>query len=258
MNQELLKKFHNVETDGLPEFNQYNKPLEMGLWILWVAKEKLNIKKLTAMDVVGVIVGEMEVSINLRAIVNAFNRAVGKIHMHKEGDDTYYEIMNPGKEWLVKSAGTNPLSVHYFEPGKKYKSKNILATDILADLKGALKIVDPYVGAETLDILSKVKNDIQFLTKLDNLSEANKNRFQRELQDFRAEYPNVTVRDYSKSEIHDRYIISSDKLIVLGHSMKDLGSKESFAIKLGKQMAGDIFEILTDTFNRRWKIGSQI
>jgi len=168
--------------------------------------------------------------------------------------------MNQGKEHLDKSAGSGALTVHYFEPGKRYKSKNILANNILADLKGVLKIVDPYVDTGTLDVLSKasVKNDIQFLTRLDNLSGPKQNCFQRDMKEFKSEYPNIKVRNYSKSEIHDRYIISSDKLIILGHSLKDLGSKESFAIKLDKQTAGDVFDALVETFNRRWTSASQI
>ena len=76
MNEKILEKFRKVETDSFPKFSKYDKPLEMGLWILWVAKEKLNIRKLTADQIVDVIVGVMEVSIDLRAIVNAFNRAM--------------------------------------------------------------------------------------------------------------------------------------------------------------------------------------
>ncbi|MCJ7786630.1 hypothetical protein MUP06_00205 [Patescibacteria group bacterium] len=255
-----MEKFRHVKTDGLPEFDNYDKPLEMGLWVLWVAKEKLDVRMLTAYEIADVIVNVMENSIDARAIVNAFNRAKGKkIHIHDIDGETYYEIMGPGKEHLIKKTGEGSIAVYYFEPGKRYQSKRVLATNILADLKGVLKIVDPYGDTGTLDILSKANvEDVQFLIRLDSLSEQNKRRFQRELQDFRSDHPNIKFRNYSKSEIHDRYIISSDKLIILGHSLKDLGSKESFAIKLDKQTAGDIFDTLIGTFNRRWKEASQL
>jgi hypothetical protein len=50
----------------------------------------------------------------------------------------------------------------------------------------------------------------------------------------------------------------NDGLILLGHSLKDLGSKESFAIKLDKRMAGDVYDSLLEIFNRRWRVANQI
>jgi hypothetical protein len=119
-NVELLERFRGVETEGLPEFSNYDKPLEMGLWVIWVAKEKLNVRMLTAHQIADVIVSVMEVSTKARAIVNAFNRAVAKIHTHDKEGETYYEIMKEGKEHLIVSAGGGSVKIHYFEPGKRY------------------------------------------------------------------------------------------------------------------------------------------
>lgn len=256
---ELFEKFRGVETDGLPEFDNYDKPLEMGLWVLWVSKEKLNIRMLTSNQIADVILSVMEVSVKPRAIVNSFNRAGGKIHMHYKGGETYYEIMKPGKNHLVTKAGEGFVNFYYFEAGKRYQSKSVLANNILAGLKGELKIVDPYGDARTLDIFSKANvKGVKFLTRLENLSERNKKRFLRELHDFKSEFPDMEFRSYSKSEIHDRYIISRDKLIILGYSLKDLGAKESFGIILDKKMCSDILDGLIENFNRRWKAASQL
>lgn len=259
MDMELLERFREANTDGLPEFSNYDKPLEMGLWVLWVAKEKLNIRRLTANDIVDVIVGIMETSIDSRDITNAFNRAGAKIHTYREAEETYYEIMREGKERLIAKAGEGFVNIYYFEPGKRYQSKSILANNILTGLKGELKIVDPYCDIRTLDVLSRADaKDVKFLTRLENLSERKQGRFQRELQDLKSECPDMEFRNYSKSEIHDRYIISHDRLIILGYSLKDLGAKESFAIILDKKTASDIFDTLVGTFNRRWKVASQL
>jgi len=256
---DLLEKFRDVETDGLPEFDNYDKPLEMGLWVLWVAKEKLNVRSLTANEIVDVIVSVMEVSVDFRGVVNAFNRAKGRIHKHDQGDETYYEIMKSGKENLVESAGGGSLEVFYFEPGKKHTSKRILRESILDELKGELKIVDPYCDSGTLDILSKRKNmNFKCLTLIENLRDKVKKAFLRDLKDFKSEFPNVEFRSYSKSEIHDRYIISDDKLVILGYSLKDLGSKESFALILDKKTSRDVFNALVQNFNRRWKAATPL
>ena len=121
-------------------------------------------------------------------------------------------------------------------------------------LKGELRIVDPYCGERTLDILNNVKNRVvKFLTRVENLREKERNRFLRELQDFKSENPNIEFRNYLHTDIHDRYIISSELLVILGHSIKDLGGKESFAIILNKDTSKNIVEALIENFNKRWQ-----
>jgi len=257
---ELVQKFRKVDTTSIPEFERYDKPLEMGLWVLWVAKEKLDITKLTAYQIADVLVQAMEVSIEPRSIVNSFNRTKGKkVHIYCEEKETYYGIMKAGKDHLIAKAGAGSIQVYYFEAGKRYYSKNVLANNILAGLKGEIKIVDPYCGARTLDILSKAGTEnVKFLTHLENLSENNKNSFLRELKDFKSEHANVEFRNCADKEIHDRYVISYNELVILGHSMKDLGEKESFAIVLNNKANKNIFDALIEVFNRRWKKASPI
>ena len=59
----------------------------------------------------------------------------------------------------------------YFYPyayrRKKYSSKRILAKKVLEELKGKLRIVDPYCGERTLDVLKDISNrTVMFLTRL--------------------------------------------------------------------------------------------
>ena len=235
-NTDLLERFRYVKTDGLPDFENYDKPLEMGLWVLWIAKEKLDIKKLSVQQIVDILVEVMEVSIRSRAIVNSFNRAKDKVHIYRENGEVYYGIMKAGKEHLIKKVSGGSVAVYYFEAEKRYHSKNTLANNILTELKGEIKIVDPYCSDRTLDILSKAKvKNVKFLTRIENLSENNKKRFLRDLKDFKAEHANFEFKNYSNTDIHDRYIISPDVVVILGHSMKDLGAKESFAAVFDKK-----------------------
>lgn len=83
--------------------------------------------------------------------------------------------------------------------------------------------------------------------------EKERNRFLREIEDFKWENKNVEFRSYPYTDIHDRYVISSEFLAILGHSIKDLRSKESFAILLNRNSSENIVEALSENFNRRWK-----
>lgn len=246
----LIEKFSQIDTSKYPDFYAYKKPLEQGLWILLIAKEVLNIKQLTA-DEISLIIREVEeISVNARSIINSFNRSKDKIHIY---DKIHYEIMKPGKEHLLSQGGGGPIEVFYFEPGKPYSSRKLLSADILKNLKGELKIVDPYCGERALDVISKSKNRIKFMTRINNLRPKDKTEFLKVLKDFKTEYNHIEFRDYTCSDIHDRYIISAEALVILGHSIKSLGDKESFAIMLDSHSNKNIYEALHDNFNRRWK-----
>jgi hypothetical protein len=256
---ENSKRFAEVDTSDFPDFYSYEKPLERGLWILWVAKEKLGIKRLTTEEIASVIRDVKEVGIEARSITNSFNKSGNKIHTYHEGGQVYFEIMKLGKDHLISQVKEVSIQVVYFEPGKPYTSKRLLSKNILGSLKGELRIVDPYCSERTLDILRNIKNEhVKFVTRMDNLREKEKERFLRELQDFESEKPNVEFRNYPSADIHDRYIISSDSLVVLGHSIKDLGCKESFAITLNKDMNKNIVEAVIESFDRRWKRSSAL
>lgn len=252
--ENVIKEFKKTDTSDFPDFYTYKTLLEKGLWILWVAKEKLSIKRLRAVQITSIMRGVKEISVDGGSITSSFNRAGDKIHTYREGGKVYFEIMKPGKDYLISHPKEGSIEVFYFEPDKRYTSKRLLSKNILDSLKGELRIVDPYCGERTLDILNNVKNRVvKFLTKVENLREKERNRFLRELQDFKSENPNIEFRNYLHTDIHDRYIISSELLVILGHSIKDLGGKESFAIILNKDTSKNIVEALIENFNKRWQ-----
>lgn len=250
---DLLRRFEVVDRADFPDFHSYEKPLERGLWVLWVSKEKLGIRRLTAEHIASIIRDVQEISIDARSITNSFNRAGDKIHTYVEGKEPHFEIMKPGKDHLLSQLKEGSVDVFYFEPDRRYSSKSVLSKKILDELKGDLRIVDPYCGQRCLDILGDIKGShVKFLTRVENLGDRQRNRLFRDLRDFKPENPNVEFRNYPHEDLHDRYIIAPDLLVILGHSIKDLGAKESFAIVLNKETSKNIVEALTATFDRRW------
>ena len=129
-----------------------------------------------------------------------------------------------------------------------------MSKNIINNLKGELKIVDPYCNEGTLDILKDVRDrEVKVLTRVENLREKQRDRFLREIEDFKSENKNIEFRSYPYKDIHDRYVISSEFLAILGHSIKDLGSKESFVILLNRNTSKNIVDALNENFDRRWK-----
>lgn len=257
MSRNITMDFKTIDTSDFPDFHNFNKPFEMGLWVLWVAKDKLSIRKLSADEISSVIREIKEVSMDSKSITNSFNRSAGKkVHVYKEDSLTKYEIMKAGKDHLKSKEKS--INVLYFEPGKKFASKRILSKDILSNLKGELKIIDPYCNKKTLDILEKSgKDKIKLLTKKSSIGNARKQgSFSRELNDLNSDGYDIEVRDYPNNDIHDRYIISDDSFIIIGYSIKDFGKKETFIAIFDDNE--DIYNQLKSNFDSKWNISSTI
>lgn len=248
--ESILNQFKEADISNFPDFHQFDKPLEMGLWVLWVAKDELDIKRLTAEQIAIIIRDVMEVSVDSRSLINSFNKSKGnKVHLHKENATTEYEIMKSGKDCLISE---NSVKVLYFEPDKRYKSKRILSKEILNTLKGELKIIDPYCDKKTLDILENSGNPrIKFLTKINNIRNPRQQRsFLRELQEFKSDYSTIEFKDYPQNDIHDRYVISDNAFIIIGYSIKDFGKKETFVTVFRDNE--DIRQQLLKNFDEKW------
>lgn len=260
MESSILRKFARVDTSDLPPFDDCHTIIQQTLWVLWVGKDKLKQRKMSTEQISSVLREAKEVSIKPTSISQALNRAGDKIHCYRDDGQILYEIMKAGKDYLMSLKPQGTLEVFYFEPGQRYSSKRLLVTGILESLAGELRIVDPYCGERTLDVIKDVKaRPIKFMTRIANLNnEKTKNRFLRELQDFKTENADIDFRDYPNKDLHDRYIISPNSVILLGHSMKDLGTKESFAIVLNESSSKNIYEALTENFDRRWKQSNTI
>ena len=257
----LVDGFKRLDTSDLPDFYGLTSPLDMALWVLLVAKDKLGIEQLAADDIADVLVQAKERSTTPQAIANAFNRASGKkIHIITGGSKAYYQIMKEGRDHLIRDSKEASLLLHYFEPGKPYKNKSVLRENIFPSLGGPLKIVDPYCGIRTLDlVISTNAQKVQLLTRLANLNNKKKEEeFVREFAEFKIEHPEVEIRNWTKSELHDRYILSESSLVILGQSIKDLGTKESFAVIFAQQHFKNIFDDILSAFNRRWQDASQL
>ena len=250
---ELSEALKASDLSNLPNIDSLDTPLDLGLWILLATKENLGVNKLTAREIAELVVEVLEKSADYRMIVAAFNRAGRKIHVYHESGIISYEIMNPGKDYLFQKIKVDSIQVHYFEPGRRYSSKTILCEKILSELKGELRVVDPYCGLSTLDVLLRAKTKkAKILTCIDNLRGNQKGLFMRGLQDFMSDCKTIEFKNYSSSDIHDRYILADDQIVLLGQSIKDLGNKESFAIILVKDAFADIYKNLFTVFDKRW------
>ena len=161
-------------------------------------------------------------------------------------------LIKKKKGWIQRSPSIKKeedIQVYYFEPGKPRTSRKDFVK-ILDELKGDIKICDPYLNKDTLEALEKLKNaKVKFLTSSKKL---NLKVSTQDLKDFKVENRDVEIKGFPHDHLHDRYILVKDRLFLLGHGFS-VRNKESFVIELPEKFSKDLIQSLSTTFDIRWK-----
>lgn len=255
------KALSKASLDGFPNQKNLDSPLDKALWALWVLRDYF---EHNAHDFSSVSSAEISDILETRGIAltelqveRALARAGDRVHRKKiHGDDshrTYYKIMNNGKDYLRDKYTDSGMRVCVADGNKPWSDRHLTFADLAAELKGRICVLDKFYGVATLGILHHFKNAkvIHFLTAKTNESTA---VFKKELEIFKKEFPALEVRIYpNQHELHDRYILTQNAVLIVGHGIKDLGTKESFVLLLTGEIAADMRVTLLEKFDERWK-----
>jgi len=239
------------------------KPLAQALWILEVSKDQTPFNKLTAKAISYILSELREIYLDEKTIIRAFARADNKVKAHKEGTLVYYEIMASGRRFLrARDTPSTNSEVFFFSGKESWSDSNKKFPKIVELLEGNLCIVDPFYGNGTFHTLSsfgKTKR-VRFLSaELGRDEQTNLVQFNTNLQKFKAEFRNIEMRRYpNRYELHDRYVIAQNALVIIGHGIKDLAGKESFVIFLPKNKVGEFLPGLKAFFEKRWRASATI
>lgn len=149
----------------------------------------------------------------------------------------------------VISAG--PIEFVYVSGDKPYSDRRTIG-NILEQATGMVRICETYFGIDSLVLLRSLPATCTSRVLVVNLTD-NPNRLSREVNTFKKEYPSFEFRRYAQRGLHDRFLVDDRGLVILGHGLKDIGKKESFAIFLEKSLVPDIVREVSRTFDNRWK-----
>lgn len=146
----------------------------------------------------------------------------------------------------------------FIETGKP-RTGHLSLEVIFNSVQGQLRICDPYYGTGSLYRLDLLKHcfPIQFLTSKADSSEAN-TTLPRALSEWKREHGRTEFRKDTTRSLHDRYILSDDEIIFLGHGLKDVGNKDSFVVRLPKSVASDVMNSVRATFDQKRANATQI
>lgn len=150
-------------------------------------------------------------------------------------------------DWEANEDG--PL-VWFVQAGKP-RTAHLLLKDVFTKLSGHIRICDPYYGKGSLlrlDLLTHC-GPIQFLTREPGGGETT--TLPQEIREYQKQY-SVRFRLLQGKDLHDRYLLTSDELILLGHGLKDIGGRESFLVRLSESMCSDLIEQVRQSFDDKW------
>ncbi len=136
----------------------------------------------------------------------------------------------------VAAAGSQ--EVLFIQPEQAFKGiRKTEAT--LSELRGEVRVCDPYVDPRTLDFLDKCRDAkvIRLLT----VNVRSPSALKRDLAALnRQHHGKLEIRVAQDRDLHDRYIIHDDGLVLLGTSLNGLGGKQTFVVALGSDVRNDV------------------
>jgi hypothetical protein len=159
--------------------------------------------------------------------------------------------MTRGRREAENILNAGSLEVIYIEGNKPRTARKELK-DLLVSMSGTVRVCDPYYGLRTLEALElfPLACRVHFLTAQTHES---LKRLRGPFNDFRQERPNTEIRVYPNSqELHDRYVLSRDRMLIVGHGLKDIGGRESFVISIGRTLGRDLLDQVSKQFDARW------
>jgi hypothetical protein len=115
-------------------------------------------------------------------------------------------------------------------------------------LEGAVKICDAYIDSRTIDYVaqSKKAQSVKLLTE--NIQDSR--RLKRDADALARESGKVIeIRTSPANQLHDRYVLHRDGMLLIGASLKDMAKKQSMIVMLPKSFATEIDKVFDRTWN---------
>ncbi|MGA2916864.1 MAG: hypothetical protein ABSE89_12640 [Sedimentisphaerales bacterium] len=251
MQKELLEKLKKINSSDYPDVHSFKKPLEEALWVLLALKYGIKYEDYLSAREISESLLAVGVSRKYIKISRALSRAGDKVDRKKVQGEVKFKIMKKGEEYLRDIGGKDKLSVTYIDGTKPWADLKTIK-EFIKNLRGEILIVDKFFGTETLDILAEFETTrkVRFLTAKITTST---DKFSRDIKKFKMQYKNIEIKIYPKEyELHDRYLLTDKEVCLLGHGLKDLGTKESFVIILNEVVGKEIGTTLKSKFEERW------
>ena len=150
--------------------------------------------------------------------------------------------MKKGEDELGGFA-TSPI---FIDPSRKLSSIRAIE-HVLGALEGPIKICDTYIDSRTIDYVAQSKKAQSIKVLTENIQDSG--RLRRDTEAFAKESGKVIeIRVSLPGQLHDRYVLHSGGMLLIGASLKDMAKKQSMIVTLPRSFATEIEKV----FERNW------
>jgi hypothetical protein len=247
----LLETFQGLDSHTKLTLADISAPLLLSLAALEIAERNAGVDRLTAEHIVACLEAA-GVAVKRLSVSRALSRAGRKISVTSTtSGEVAYKLMTQGRREVEPLLRNGALSVVRIEAGRPHTARQHLG-ELLAGLTGMVRICDPYFGLRTLETIDHLPlvTSMRFLTSKTNESLP---KVQGAFHDFAKQRKNAEFRVLlPPHDLHDRYVLDSDTLLLVGHGLKDIGGKESFVIRIERSLAPDLLDGILQAFDEKW------
>ena len=180
------------------------------------------------------------VDLHWRTIYTLLIESPGLVSRKKVKGTWQFSAMAAAEELIAPAS-----AVEFIDPQNALRAVLSLH-DLLGQLRGIVRVCDPYADRRTIEHLDAVHRDasIRLLTK--NVTDQTAlRRVLAAAQQNRS----LEVRLGENEALHDRYLIDDVMILLIGTSLNGLGKKQSFVVRAGE----DVRRVLVPVFDEMWK-----
>lgn len=197
--------------------------------------------------------------VGARNALDSAAKASPRLVLRNQARPRAYSLAQPGERALDAVVGGN-VAVVRIEADKPLTARVTLSA-MLGSLEGVVRISDPYYGARSADALTSCASKAKQVLLLTGRCGGGENEgaAKRVLLDTMKEHRNVEVRLAPPAQLpHDRFVLTDDELIIVGHGLKDIGSRESFVIRVPRPTLADTANQMGQTFDALWGVSTVV
>jgi len=219
----------------LPDVHQL-EPRQQILWVLTAAKVEPGSDLLSCAEISDALADRCGVAMSRQKVAAIIEdeRVSGTVLMVRRGRVAYFRVMQSGEAEVLRNS-SKPI---FIDPAKALSSIRSVE-EVLGSLKGEIRVCDTYVDSRTLDFLARIEKATTIKLLTENVQ--NSSRLKRDLQAFEKEHSiPIETRISAAGQLHDRYVLHSDGILVVGASLKDIGKKQSMIISLSRSFAQEV------------------
>lgn len=180
------------------------------------------------------------IDLHWRTIYSLLSDSPGLVSRKKASGTWQFSAMAAAEELIAPAS-----AIEFIDPQNALRAV-LSVHDMLGQLRGTVRVCDPYIDRRTIEHLDAVHRDasIRLLTR-NVTDEGALRRVLAAAQQNRS----LEVRIGQNEALHDRYVIDDVTMLLIGTSLNGLGKKQSFVVRAGEDVRG----VVVPAFDEMWK-----